>query len=163
MQSLKRVLISPLLNPPGCLQTAPTPCGLTWTQVLRLRETRMTKEVTEFAWEQLLRAREKQDEKRRRLRAAIVFRGEDLQFPLPTATATLVVTPTASVAEKGESTAIAVKDVAIIGTTCADFETSTSAAPLTPINVGPAMSPSTSANATQSLSRRRDDRCRGRH
>ena len=61
----------------------------------------MMKEVSEWAHEQLLQARQRQEEKRQRLRATIAFRGEDLGCPLPTATATLGVTPTASAAEKG--------------------------------------------------------------
>ena len=150
-------LISPLLNPPGCLQTAPTLCGLTWTQALRLQEARMMREVAEFAWEQLLRAREKQDEKRRCLRVVITFRGEDLQFPLPTATATLAVTPTASVVEREGCTVTATTDAKITGTTRVGFETSTCAVPLTPTNVGLVTSPSTSANVTHSPSHRRDD------
>ena len=44
----------PTPEPARLSQTAPTLCGLTWTQALRLREAWMMKEVTEFAREQLL-------------------------------------------------------------------------------------------------------------
>ena len=116
----------------------------------------MTKEVMEFAREQLLQARRRQEEKRRRLRAAIAFREEELKSLLPTATATLAVMPKAIAAEEEERIVTAATDVATIGTTPVGFGTFTSAVPLTPTNAGLVTSPSTSASVTHSPSHHHD-------
>ena len=116
----------------------------------------MTKEVTAFAREQLLQARARREEKRRTLRAAIVFRGEDLGVPVPTTTVTVGLTSTVTVGKEGASTATAASVAAITGTTPVGFETYTSAAALTPLDAGRAMNPSTDANAIHSPSHHRD-------
>ena len=116
----------------------------------------MTKEVLEWTHRQLLHTWQKQEEKRRRLRVAIMFRGEDLGHPLPTATATLEVMSTANAVGKEEPTVTAMTDVATISTTPVHFETSTSAAPLMPSDAEPVMNPLIAANAIHSLSHHHD-------
>ena len=130
----------PLLSPEGCLRTAPKPLRLTWTQELRLWEATMTREVSRWAWEQLLQARQRKEDQRRRLRAAVAFRAEDLEAPPPT----VIATPSVA------STAIASNAVAPIGTTHVRFATYTSDAPLMLPDAGPVMSPSTDVSATHS-------------
>ena len=141
-----------LQSQPGYPQTAPKPYGLTWTQALRSREAKMTKEVSAWACKQLLRARQRQEEKRQRLQAAIAFREEDLGCPLPMTTAMPGPTLTANVVEREGLIVTAATDVATTGTTPVGFATYTSTAPLMPPNAGPVMSPSINESATHSQS-----------
>ena len=106
----------------------------------------MTKEVSRWAREQLLQAREKKESQRQLLRAAITFRVEDLEAPPPT----VIATPPAG------STATALNDVVRTGTTPVPFATYTSDVLPTPPDAGPATSQSTAASATHSQSHHHD-------
>ena len=105
----------------------------------------MTKEVSQWAKEQLLQARERKESQRRHLRAAVAFRVEDLEAPPPT----VIVTPPVA------NTATVSSDAELTGMTHVPFATSTSAAPHTPPDAGPATSPSTDVSVTHSPSLRR--------
>ena len=105
----------------------------------------MTKEVSQWAREQLLQARERKESQRRRLRAAVAFREEDLGVPLPIVTVTRSAT----------NTATASNIVGLTGMTPAPFITFTSAAPLTPPTAAPVTNLSTDVSATHSQSHRR--------
>ena len=106
----------------------------------------MTKEVSQWAREQLLQARQRKESQRRRLKAAVAFREEELGVSLPIVT----VTPPAV------SIAIASSAAAPTGMIHAPFATSTSAAQHMPPDAGLATSQLIAVNATHSQSRRHD-------
>ena len=106
----------------------------------------MTREVSQWAREQLMQARQKKESQRRRLKAAIAFREEELGAPLPIVT----VTPLAV------STATASSVAVCTGTTPVPFATYTSNAPPTLPDAGPATNQLIAANAIHSRSLHRD-------
>ena len=106
----------------------------------------MTREVSQWAREQLMQARQRKECQRQRLRVAVAFHMEDLEGPLPTVIAMPAVA----------STATALSDAEPTGTTHVCFATSTSDALLTQPDAAPAMSQLTIANATHSQFHRHD-------
>ena len=106
----------------------------------------MTREVSQWAREQLLQARQKKESQRQHLRAAVAFREEELGAPLPIVTVTL----------SAVSTATASNVVAPTGTTHVPFDTSTSIVLCTPPAAKLATNQLIAANAIHSQYHRRD-------
>ena len=106
----------------------------------------MTKEVSLWAREQLLRARQRKESQRRHLSAAVAFRVEDLKAPPPTVIAMPSARSTATVSSVALRT----------GMTPVPFATYTSDAPPTPPDAGPATNQLIAVSAIHSQSHRRD-------
>ena len=98
------------------------------------------KEVSQWVREQLIRARQRKEDQRWHLRAAVTFRVEDLEAVPPTVIAMPAIGSTATVSNDAEH----------IGTIPVHFVTSTSDALLTPPDARPATSQLTDASVTHS-------------